>query len=220
MCFCTTAPIYAFRKNKFLTKTSQCFCRITKQDAVKELSISQRIWERIIYADMICDPYKDITVALVFVWLTRSWIKLNARTISRCFLKCGFRMNEPPSNASNVVVVEGPEADLQQQESSDDNIFPPPLTADVFMDQAELAVLSQKKTSSNAMNVHNDTTAIPTGAHAGAEDNELSIPSIPSSAQASDAIQTLLLYGMSRGECVKRSSLTSSSLLQWNISTF
>ena len=45
------------------------------------------------------------------------------------------------------------------------------------------------------MQVHNDTTAIP----AGAEDNEPSVPSIPSSAQASDAIQTLLLYGMGRG---------------------
>ena len=96
-------------------------------------------------ADMTCDPYKDITVALVIVWLTRSWMKLNARTISRCFLKCGFRMNEPPSNVADVVVVEGPEADLQKQESSDNNIFPPPLTANVLMDQAELAVLEPEK---------------------------------------------------------------------------
>ena len=36
-------------------------------------------------AYMACNPYADISVPLVICWLTRSWARLNSRTISAAF---------------------------------------------------------------------------------------------------------------------------------------
>ena len=37
------------------------------------------------------DPYKMITIDLAIVWASRARNQVNARTISKCFSKCGFR---------------------------------------------------------------------------------------------------------------------------------
>ena len=145
---------------------------------------------------MTCNPYADISVPLVICWLTRSWARLNSRTISRCFSKCGFRFNGPAPQEEQSFIMDANEAALQVEENRDDLLFPPASNPEELMDEAEEYVMSlaNKFTASEVVSELNVPPVV-------TEDAEQTpdIP-MPSSAKASEAIKTLLMYGLARSD--------------------
>ena len=85
---------------------------------------------RHINADIASDPIADVSIALAICCISRSWNKLNARTISRCFAKCGFThsiCSQMPGTVGETPTGENDEQELQQQEALDKGIFPAPV---------------------------------------------------------------------------------------------
>ena len=84
-------------------------------------------------ADITCNPLKDVTIALAIVWVFRAWCKVNPRTISKCFAKCGFKGTDDTETAAvtadlplpEVAAGDTEELALSAAEMEEDNIFPP-----------------------------------------------------------------------------------------------
>ena len=85
-----TRKSVSFQK-KLTSKTQPVDTRIFQ--ALK-LSYRKKSYTRIMQRlkdDMEADQYEGLNIALVICWIVKCWNKMNSRTISRCFEKCGFR---------------------------------------------------------------------------------------------------------------------------------
>ena len=142
--------------------------------------------------DLDYDPFKDITIALVICWFVRAWNKLNTRTISRCFSRCGFRFTPGLPNAADgqlPLYEEGMK--LQQQEEATDIVFAPPKDPELLMDEAEKII--EQNDESVKLQIHDvgnsEQVLI---------ENHVQI--VRSHAAAFDAINTLILYAVGNGD--------------------
>ena len=75
------------------------------------------------------NPFKSINISLVIIWIFRSWNAVGMRTISRCFLNCGFRTctsEEQPSieaaDLQSVDTISTEETDITMDEMKDKHI--------------------------------------------------------------------------------------------------
>ena len=68
------------------------------------------------------DPYKIITIALAIIWASRAWNQVNARTISKCFAKCGFGV--APVVPELPMIINPEEIQIQTEENDECGIFP------------------------------------------------------------------------------------------------
>ena len=144
--------------------------------------------------DMICHPYADISGPLVICWLTRSW----ARTISRYFSKCGFRFNRPAPQEEQSFIMNANEAALQVKESRDDLLFPPASNPEELNSWMKLRnTLCHLQINSLLPKVVSELNLLPVVTEDAEQTPEIPMPS---SAKASEAIKTLLMYGLARGD--------------------
>ena len=89
------------------------------------------------------DPYKIITIALAIVWATRAWNQVNARTISKCFAKCGFGVAPVVPELPMIINPEG--IQIQTEENDECGIFPPVISPEELFEEA-LNNVTQGKT--------------------------------------------------------------------------
>ena len=92
------------------------------------------------------NPFKSINISLVIIWIFRSWNAVGMRTISRCFLNCGFRTctsEEQPSieaaDLQSVDTISTEETDITMDEMKDKHIFPTETTPEELLDEVSRA---------------------------------------------------------------------------------
>ena len=135
---------------------------------------------------MQADPYEGLNIALVICWIVQCWNKMNSRTISRCFAKCGFRHeNDPKCHVDNPEPLCQNEIYLQTKE--DHTVFPPFERSEVLMQQAiEEASKHENKCGEDVVSETKD------------EDLEVQAPPVASSAAVTKATEQIMVYDMAR----------------------
>ena len=126
-----------------------------------------------------------MNLAVAIVWVFRAWRDVNRRTISKCFVNCGFFSDGQESNEeipNEPTCITSDEERLATEEMDDDNIFPAEVAPEVLFDeiingsQAEAVQLSDGEETKEEETV------------------------IPSSKDALTAIKLIQLYALGRGE--------------------
>lgn len=131
------------------------------------------------------NPFKSVNLAVAIVWVFRAWRDVNRRTISKCFVNCGFFSDGQESNEeipNEPTCITSDEERLATEEMDDDNIFPAEVAPEVLFDeiingsQAEAVQLSDGEETKEEETV------------------------IPSSKDALAAIKLIQLYALGRGD--------------------
>ena len=146
---------------------------------------------------------KDVTIALAIVWVFRAWCKVNPRTISKCFAKCGFKGTDDTGTAAvtsdlplpELATGDTEELALSTAEMEDDNIFPPIAKAEDMFIEASAAI------DAEAQRISGQGLMVKAGqdAEEHVSDNEAQIP-ISTSKAVMEAGNTIQLYAMSHGD--------------------
>ena len=133
------------------------------------------------------DPYKIITIALAIVWASRAWNQLNARTISKCFAKCGFGV--APVVPELPMIINPEEIQIQTEENDECGIFPPVISPEELFEEALNNV-------TQGQNAHD----LDCGIECDSEGDLSEVFPIPTSKAALEAIQVLQMYALGCGD--------------------
>ena len=153
--------------------------------------------------DITCNPLKDVTIALAIVWVFRAWYKVNPRTISKCFAKCGFKGTDDTGTAAVTADLPLPELAagdteelaLSAAEMEDNNIFPPIAKAeDLFIEASDAIDAEAQRIAGQGLMVK---AGLDAEEHKSDDEAEISIPT---SKAVMEAVKTIQLYAMARGD--------------------
>ncbi|KAI6658136.1 hypothetical protein LOD99_11130 [Oopsacas minuta] len=133
------------------------------------------------------DPYTMITIALAIVWASRAWNQLNARTISKCFSKCGFGVTTVVPELPMMIHPE--EIQIQIEENDECGISPPVISPEELFKEALINVTQR-------LNVHDKDCGIECDSES---DLSEAFP-IPTSKSALEAIRVLQMYALGCGD--------------------
>ena len=140
--------------------------------------------------NMDSNPMRDISIAHAIVWIFRAWSTVKSRTISRYFARCGFKkgVHGPADDIEPLVQMDSDEVILQAEEMEEDLIFPPLLTLEQLMQQAQENVTQMlvEQLDENPADQSDDDGPPP-------------LP-IPPNKTIINALQAIQFYAMARGD--------------------
>ena len=130
------------------------------------------------------DPYKSVNIALVIVWVFRAWRDLNPRTISKCFARFGFQFSgDAPTDDNTLPGAADDYSELIVAEMDEKNLFPPPVESEDLFDQVVDGFQGAQDGISKEQKADPEPECV-----------------IPSSKDALEALQTLQMYALGRGD--------------------
>ena len=134
------------------------------------------------------DPYKDLNIAVVLSWISRSWKLVNSRTISRRFTRCGF-IKSPAVSAEPETKIPEVEQQLQDAEQADNAVFYPPAEPSEIMKQARKNVQIRTLSGDAVQKSKPDCDSA---------DEDTKEP--PSSSKIKQNLEEILVYATLRGD--------------------
>ncbi|KAI6658194.1 Tigger transposable element-derived protein 6 [Oopsacas minuta] len=135
------------------------------------------------------DPYKEINLARVIVWLFRAWRDLKPATIVKCFSHCGFSKAGDIVEPQQTPLLETEAETLLSAEEEQMEIFPPVVEPEELFDKVVTELKDQLEEVS--IQAIAPTEIITT------EDD---VAEIPNNKQVLQALETIELYAAGRGD--------------------